>query len=693
MSITIFDKKDIKNKSEGYSESKQRKKKNKDKQKEARKQVKKRKKLQKKYKKENIREKNDAFAPLFGYDYRPSYIYSGNRCGTILKIVNKYGTNHDGSFGWFVNLIPESSEEGNIKTKLIEADKPMDSKKQDEIFRKEVNKIIRGNSQENASKAENEGDRTIREMVVDDVMEASRSDAKSKLAIDSFIYLMITADTPEHVSKQLRKINENYKDLINGVQAMSVAGNQEKMFKSLLAPPKGDKNDYTWMSDDFAGNDHAVRRGLDDDRGVSVGEITQDYTGGQALMSLYESIDKRAVVCAYESSSVYQYDTYDDLTGASLWGQRIANDATVHGHRVFHIVMNGFEYGADDFDVEGEDEETKFVCPPSLERDIGRVDLSKGHLNPIEMFGDKERDKDNKVQIFNTNLNKIKHMFKLMSGRNIEGKQQTMLEEALVTFYKQKRMWTDNPEKYPNELRIYGLKSETVPKMGAFTTQLTDLVLKNVSDKNDYKIPDEIRDAKHLQTVMKNTLSRYRSIVNTITTLPDPKSIDELQMYYDLSRLSNDSEMMEAQFLNIFSYVMTACEKGDVIMFHGLDKITTETLSVIKGRIDTATRQGIKLVYLFDTIGGSTHDKVGNIEFANLFNTEGLLYQSLDVDFGYTVLGAMTMKDLEQYQVKVKQKLTKRLQSIMTATNEPFQYQIRRPKDYTSVIVQGQFFV
>jgi len=692
MSLTLFDKKDVKEKSKGYNDSKKRKNNEKVKRKEAQKQVKKRKKLQKKYKKESIREKNNAFAPLFGYDYRPSYLWSGNRCGTILKIVNKYGTNHDGSFGWFVNLIPESSEEGNVKTKLIEADKPMDSKKQDEIFKKEVNRIVRGNSEENASNAENEGDKTIKQLVVDDVLEASRADAKSKLAIDSFIYLMITADTPYHVSKQLRKINENYKDQINGVQAMSVAGNQENMFKNLLEPPKGDKNDYTWMSDEFAGNDHAVRRGLDDDKGVSVGELTQDYTGGQALMSLYESIGKRAVVGAYESSSVYQYDGYNDLTGSSLWGQRIANDATVHGHRVFHIVMNGFEYGADDFNIEGEDEETKFVCPPSLERDIGRVDLSKGNLNPIEMFGDIERDKDNKVQIFNTNLAKLKHMFNLMSGREIQSKQKAMLEEALVMFYKQKRMWTDNPEKYPNELRIYGLKSETVPKMGAFTTQLTDLLIKQASNKS-YQIDDNIRDAEHLQTVMKNALAKYRAIVNTITTLPDPKAIDKMQMYYDVSRLSEDSEMMEAQFLNVFSYVMSACEKGDIIMFHGLDKITTETLDIIKGRIDTATRQGIKLVYLFDTIGSNRDKRADGLEYANVFNTEGLLYQSLDMDFGYTVLGAMTIKDLETYQEKVKQKLTKRLQNILTATNEPYQYQIRRPIDHTSVMVQAQFFV
>ncbi|END1833747.1 hypothetical protein ABLM60_004540, partial [Shigella flexneri] len=128
----------------------------------------------------------------------------------------------------------------------------------------------------------------------------------------------------------------------------------EQMFTNALQAPKGDKNDYTWMSSDFAGNDHAVRRGLDDDNGVSVGGLTEDYTGGQALMSLYESIGKRAIVGAYESSSVFEYDMYPELTGSSLWGQRIANDAMVNGHRVFHIVMNDFEYGADDFEIEGE---------------------------------------------------------------------------------------------------------------------------------------------------------------------------------------------------------------------------------------------------------------------------------------------------------------------------------------------------
>ncbi len=107
--------------------------------------------------------------------------------------------------------------------------------------------------------------------------------------------------------------------------------------------------------------------------------------------------------------------------------------------------------------------------------------------------------------------------------------------------------------------------------------------------------------------------------------------------------------------------------------------------------MNTATRQGIKMVYLFDTIGGGEYKS--DVEYANVFNTEGILYQSLDVDFGYTIFGAMNLKDLELYQQKVKQKLTGRLKSILTATNQPFQYQIRRPSDLTTVMVQAHFFI
>lgn len=672
-------------------------------QRKAKKELKKHKRLQKRYKRENVRENDTEFAPLFGYDYRPSYISVGDRCGTILKIVNKFGTNREQPFGWFIDLIPKIRVDGNIKTYLIEGDQLMDEKQQDNIFKKEVYKVIDGYDPSNDTKVETSGDRRIKDLMIQDFVRASEGESQTESIVDSFIYVLITGDTPYHVSKQLRMLNQNYKDEIHGVEAMSVAGNQENMFTNVLEPPQGSKIDYTWMTDDFAGNDHAVRRGLDDPKGVSVGQLTESYAGGQALMALYDSIDKRALVASYENSSVFQYNNYsqdengevDDYndysntTGSSLWGQRIANDAMIHDHRTFHVVMNEFEYGADEFPVEGQP--LKFFCPPSVNRQIQRFDLAKGGLNPIEMFGDIEKDKDYISEIYNTNLDKLKQMFHLMSGRSLEKKEITMLEQALNAFYISKGMWRKNAENNPQETRILGLKHDTVPKMGALTAKLAQFVQNNLNEREGGVTEREIDDSRHLEAVMQTNLQKYRAIFNTHTTLPDPESIDKMQIYYDISRLRHDPNMLEAQFLNAFDYILKASERGDIIMFHGADNISIETWEVLKSRINTATRRGVKLVYLFDTIGGSnTKTKV---EYANIFNTEGTLYQNLDVDFGFTIIGAMSLNDLRKYQNKVKQKLTNRLKSILTATNSPLQYQIRRPRDVTTVMVKAQFFI
>jgi len=343
----------------------------------------------------------------------------------------------------------------------------------------------------------------------------------------------------------------------------------------------------------------------------------------QKAESLYDTIEQQSVVASYGDAN------------SSLWGKRIANDTVEEGHRVFHVVANNFEY-----DVNDEESEI--------------IDLSEGNLNPIEMFGDIERDEDKKVQIFNTNLLKIVQMFNLMSGRVMKSKQKTMTEDSLVTFYKQKRMWADIPEKYPNELKIYGLKSETVPKMSDFTTQLTDILV-NEKLNRKHSIEDEIRDAEHLQKVMNNILKKYHAIINTITTLPDPKTIDKTQIYYDLSGLSEDSKIMEAQYLNTLHYILSVAEAQDVIMIHGLDKMSVETLSVLKNSLKRAIDRDVKIVYLFDTIGGK--EEKNDVEYANLFNTDGILYQDINADFGFKTLGTMNLKDMELYREKIEKSL------------------------------------
>lgn len=661
----------------------ERKKREKQKQLEAKKKLNRKKRLQKRYKNLNIRERKNYLAPIAGYKFSPSYIQSGQRHATILKVVNKYGTNRNMQFGWFINIIPEITVDG-VKAYLFESDKLMEPKEQDNIFKKEIHRTIKANDQSNDAEHETTGDRRLKELMVEDLDRASRGESQNESVVDAHIYVMLVSDDPDKLYTQLRKLNTTYKDNMNGIELVSVAGNQEHLFKRMLDSPEGTKYEYTWMSADFAGNDHAVRKGLDDAKGIAVGEITESYSSGTALMSISESIKKRALVASYPSSSVIDFEEYDDLTGASLWGQRIANDAMTHDHRVFHIVMNGFHYEADEETYEGQ-EERKFACPPIMNSELEHIDLAKGGLNPLEMFG----DLDDVVDIYNTNLSKIVQMFHLMSERALTTSQRTMLRKALNQFYMSRDMWKDDAEENPRNTRIVNLRHETVPLMGQFVQDLTNML----SRANMMDSAKEQEDAKLLKDVLEISLQSYRAIFNRHTSLPDPRDVKKMQIYYDLSRLMNQPDMLEAQFLNAFDYISQATKPGDIIMIHGMNRLSLETLDILSGRIENASRKGARLVYLFDNIGsGSTKSK---IERADVFNTDGLLYQNFDNDFDYTILGAMSINDLELYQKKVKQKLTQNLKETLTASGQvsKTQYQIRRVADATSVMVLANFIV
>lgn len=650
---------------------------------EAKRKLNKQKRLQKRYKNMNLRERKNYLAPIAGYHFTPSYIKAGQRHATILKVVNKYGTNRNMQFGWFINLIPEVTVDG-VKAYMFESDKLMDPKTQDDIFKKEIHRTMKANDASNDAEHETSGDRHLKDLMIDDLDRASRGESQNESVVDAHIYVMLVGDDPDKLHEQLRKLNTTYKDNMNGVELVSVAGNQESLFKRMLDSPEGSKYEYTWMSGDFAGNDHAVRKGLDDANGIAVGEITESYSSGTALMAISESIKKQALVASYPSSSVIDFEKYDDLTGSSLWGQRIANDAMTHDHRIFHIVMNGFHYEADEETYEGQ-EEQKFACPPIMNTELEHVDLSRGGLNPLEMFG----TLDEVVDIYNTNLNKIVQMFHLMSERALSVSQRTMLRKALNQFYMSRNLWTKDAEENPRNTRIVNVRHETVPLMGQFVQDLTNVL----SRANMMESADDQRDAKLLKDVLEISLQSYRAIFNRHTTLPDPKDIKKMQIYYDLSRLMNQPDMLEAQFLNAFDYISQATSKDDIIMIHGVNRLSLETLDILHGRIENAKRRGARMVYLFDNIGsGTTKSKV---ERADIFNTDGLLYQNLDNDFDYTILGAMSMSDLEQYQKKVKQKLTQNLKETLTASGQvsKTQYQIRRIGDSTTVMVLANFIV
>src|SRR5699024_3020647 len=137
-----------------------------------------------------------------------------------------------------------------------------------------------------------------------DIAEAEILHGEENLAMDLHLYVLIVGDNPDNIVEQVRRLNKSYTKRINGIKLMSVAGVQEDMFKELLQAKDGNSSNYTLMSSQYAGFDHALRRGLNDVDGLPIGELSDSYTKGQAFMSLNNTFKRRILVAAHKESQI-----------------------------------------------------------------------------------------------------------------------------------------------------------------------------------------------------------------------------------------------------------------------------------------------------------------------------------------------------------------------------------------------------
>src|SRR5699024_4874323 len=188
------------------------------------------------------------YAPSSGYTSTPAFIKSGNRYGTVFKVVNTYGMNRNQKLGWAVNLIPEINVDG-VKGYLFAESKPFSQKEQSNYFKNiipDTEKTYIVNDTGNVNSASDEKKRKAK---LQDFEDASVLDGDRNIALDLRLYVLIVSDNPDAIEEQIRKLDKIYGKRISGVKLMNVAGVQEKMFEELLQNKEAvDSNDYTIMS-------------------------------------------------------------------------------------------------------------------------------------------------------------------------------------------------------------------------------------------------------------------------------------------------------------------------------------------------------------------------------------------------------------------------------------------------------------
>ena len=595
----------------------------------------------------------------------------------------------------------------------------MTDNEQRNIIRNNVEGNLKIEKNTELNEESNGNDVRLKKLRMKDLRDIILKNGQNQGIVDCDIFMMIVSKDPNKIEEEAERIQNTFTETMNGIKLISCGGEQEELFHSLFTPPKRDIYQYTWMTSDFAGNEHIVRKGLNDENGIPIGMIADNNMSGFGMMALDASFrigntkERRiskvnntgdVVVASHKTSYIDAYDP--DLSASSMWGQLIANDVTMHGNRVFHIVLNKFKYFGT-----FNDKEKKFVIPPSVNEILDYYDLSGQGLNPLEMYGHVNNEPSLMKQVFNNHLDKVVQIFYLISGRDLDASIRSELRNALEDFYIANKKWLREFDKYPSRVSAINpiMDHETFPTLGDFVSKLVVGITRSNSDTGTEAERDRL---KILQNSLNSALKSNGDIFNRATTIDqtlhqlnkkeiktmsDYKLIDnKIQFYFDLSKLKSTPNILEAQFLNIFDYISFLAEPNDVIAIHGMDNLSLETVSFLKKSIELLKDNDIRFIYMFDDIASNElEDKNSNeIQYANIFNLKGKLYHSLEESFDYTILGTMTSEEFELYEKRLGGiRLPLIVKQHMTSSNSPDKFQIRRHSDGTSSLVFGDFYV
>ncbi|WP_239710615.1 hypothetical protein [Mammaliicoccus sp. E-M21] len=621
-----------------------------------------------------LERKDSLMTPATGYTSTPNFMIANKRYANMTVLSNYYGLNRRKQYGWFINVIPEINID-SVRGYFIEVSKPVASDEQLQLIgaiEKTKKSIMNSQKETSAENSEAKQDQ------IKDLSDARTKHSKEQdIIIDSQIRCMLVSDDANAIEEQLKNINTYYNETMYGLSLSSLPGQQDQLFKGLFRGVTSNLYDNTMMAFSYAGFDHMLKRVLNDEKGVPIGDVSQNVTlDTEAMFDLNKRFKSKVLVASPDFSIVGNFDP--KLSSASLWGQKIANHAMAYGHRTFHIVLNDFEYY-------GSDDDNRFRAEEIMNTVIKKYDLSKGGINILEQFGDRE----DAARIYYNKLESLTYSIHLLLRQNNSKDMRTLTNKILNEFFLETGLWNKQASKYPEKARTIVRNHASYPTLGRLVADMTIL-----GERLNEQGKGRIEDVEDLEMALEGILNTNFNAFGGKTTLEHPnENRDIYQFYYELDRLSKEAK--EVQFISVFDYIYPHADEGDIIMIHGMDQLSKDTTKFMKDSLKKIEKNGVRIAFLFDKVGNQAEDPnkdESDVEYADIFNVRGHLYQDIENDFDYTITGSMTQHDLKKYEYEINQTLPLHLKSIMLS-NEKVQYMIRSSADDTTSFVAANFLI
>lgn len=563
--------------------------------------------------------------------------YIDGRVGAILTVTIPEGSNYKLPRAWGVNAIPTVSDSRASVSLITSVGVVPEKEVIDKIS--EATKSARGSLDE----AEESGqltDASAAQQLADDMADIA-VEIKSGNYMALSIRLNLIADNEDALEQSIREIEIGYRNWFNKITLEQFVGEQQTDYKNLFkAPAKQLGYNYKLTSQELAGMSPFITRGLEDPSGIFVGRLAADVNSGAVMLDT-QLFDKLTMIGA-RGDAVIGPNVIHDITKSSLWGVQYAQDALMHGSKVHQVILNQ----ADPLNF----------GTVNLKPITEVVDASKGKINMLEVFGEKERE----LQLFSVQIEKLKLIVKQLNPDLREDDMQ-LLGEVLEEFYIDAGNWKSNAKNHVDELRLVGIPSSQVPRFDQVPAYFRRAQLDAASGnaKNSYTKSD-LRSLKRFERMFDELYNKYGDLFSRQTDLDTRRIQNATQAIYRFGDIYVRGEnVFLAQVINTLAYLSGNIGRGDVIIIHGAERISDSMYKYFEQQVQYYWSVGAKVVMLFDT-------------------PRAMLSSKMYTDADAIMLGPSSKDEIDMFSAKFNSPLPSTVRSELSESGTQNEYYFKR---------------
>lgn len=615
--------------------------------------------------------------PTIGFDknptyFSPSYFYHNGRHMCVLQLYCRPGTNRRLRFDDIIDVIPVAHGDVDVIMSVHDS----------MVADGEKRKLIRKNSasgkraieitRAQGDEIENDAPNTLIQAAdIEDYDDYAITIDSNDPLMGFKVQLTLSSKDRQTLEEHIAELNLALAQRHEGLSWDSTAGDQVRRVTTMFDDYRPNIDDFTSNGTNYAGLNFCVSPGLNDPMGLPIGIDVMSLSGATSFIDLEGSLSKKAIVASSGASVVNRYVNEDDPSTtppASCFLQAIANHVCMRGARAHHVVLNGFDYFTEGI----------YHRPRESVEVFSRHNVATETINPLQGFGEIEEV----VGVFSRLRDKIVNIFDVLEDLKLDVSDKAIILSAVEQFYFDQNLWNAEAAERPKSTRIVNIPNpETYPTMAQLISNFTTMGRRAYAKNQELKA-DRIDT---LGSILNQALMGHTTMLARPTSI---KNEGKLQTYYEFTPIKS-TKMTQVQLLNIIEYIIWTADPGDVICIHGCDRVYERVFHFLIDSLNAAQTKGVRLAYGFDEI---TVSPTPVAKMASIFDLKGVLYNDLDTDVDYTIIGRCLPDEVNAFENALNIELSDTVRHIL-ATKQANQFLIHRARGGINNFVYPSFVI